>query len=317
MVYIQVYRYPTTSNVQLVRLPSSSIKSEKALKTFIKQVSLKLKFKKSEVKNAKLHLTTTKQIVKSLENINPKIPLYLLTGAESDSILEELSNNTEQTNATRPAKHRLTQLPEVIWEIIALAYCEQQRENSKSWLQARLNLLRSDTNAAKNKFFGRSLHSPCRFQDVRLAKKKMDSYVDDGKNNCSSINLEETIAPRVPLRQAIVLSMLNKRWHRIIGTSKHLNLLGSWFFQNEVTGQWIPYSTEASWDMEVARVLKKNEISIAINEPLQHLDGGHKKRGRKRYVRINMIDKIQFNLKKASKGKRYKVKRLPSSVLVK
>ena len=288
MVYILVHRYKASKG-QLVRLPTNA---NNTLPPFIKQAALKLNLKKKEIKKAKLHHKTSKQLITTLQDIDHTTPLLLLTATESSELLASIPITPQ--SIIRP-KHRLPELPEVIWELIAIAKCEQFRSFHQTNLQARLQQLRATCNNDNLQILSQPIR-PRRFQN--LPTKQSDN---------SSV---------VQCQQIIILSMLNKRWHRIIGTSKHFELLGSWFFQEERSKKWIPYSVEANWDLEVARILNKEEITVAICEPKQNQGRNKQDKRRRKHVKIDLVKKIQLNLKKASKGKKYKVKRLPTDMFI-
>ena len=91
----------------------------------------------------------------------------------------------------------------------------------------------------------------------------------------------------------------------------------------------IPYSMEANWDLEIGRLLGKEDITVAVCERKQELPGGGgsggggsrgKKikhgGGRRKHVRIHLKEMFQCNIKRANRGKRYEIKRLPTNVLL-
>ena len=107
-----------------------------------------------------------------------------------------------------------------------------------------------------------------------------------------------------------MLSCLNRRWHRIIGNSSDFDLLGSWFFN--VEGDWVPYSAQASWDLEVARLLGKTTVTVQVCEPRQDISG----RPRRRHVMVDLQQGLQMKAgKRSGKGRVFRVKRLPADVL--
>ena len=307
------------SNTQLVRLPAS-----KSLKLFIRSAAKKLKLKKSAQKTAKLfHDDGSKRVLESLDDLTSSSQLLLCTADEWGETAAATTTSATTTSATTTSstvhvtkERRLPQLPEDVWGLIAEAFCEMVRSDSDSWLQARLRHLQKQCKDRQQ-----MLHVPVQDLQRRFQWKAA------GKSS-------SLVVPNIPCRQAIVLSMLNKRWHRIIGSSPHLDLLGSWFYKIEEHGEtkWIPYSMEANWDLEIGRLLGKEDITVAVCERKQELPGGGGGRGgggggsrgkkikhgggRRKHVRIHLKEMFQCNIKRASRGKRYEIKRLPTNVLL-
>jgi hypothetical protein len=92
--------------------------------------------------------------------------------------------------------------------------------------------------------------------------------------------------------------------HRIICSSKSLDVLGSWFYliENHGKKKWILYSMEANWDLEIGRLMGKEEITVAVCELNQCVPAGSKVR--RKHVQINLKKRVQCNIKKKSQRKK-------------
>lgn len=305
-IHVLVHRYSDCTNQQLVRVPKAGKKNPgKALRVFIQSAAKKLRMSKVQAKTAVLHCCSSHTLVSGMTDYTQSSIIVqnldtlcqgetlLLCSAEESMALVSSTEHSSQIQELPEQVCTLPELPEQMWEIIIEMYCEQQRAKAKAWMQARLRLLRNINGGD---------HS-------RVARKTLGGITSESQ---PQIELEPSnsydFGVEMPCRQAFILSCLNRQWHRIIGNSSHLDLLGSWFFKIE--NRWIAYSSKASWDLEIARVLRKKIVTVEVCEPMQDVAG----RGRRRHVVIDLESGLQ---KKAGKGKGrvFEVKRLPADVL--
>ena len=301
-IHVLVHRGPESSREQLVRVPKEQKDSAKALTMLVMACAKKLKIKmsKAKAKKAKLHRMNPgareSSVVESVSSLVKGERLRLCSAEESSALLASMKKNRPHSIARLP----LPELPEQMWELIAVRYCAQQRVRAEPWIQARLRALRGANSSGCTEEVFRSWLS-------RPANRDVESGGDHDKQE--PIESGPSV-PAVPCREAFVLSCLNRRWHRIIGNSSDFDLLGSWFFN--VEGDWVPYSAQASWDLEVARLLGKTTVTVQVCEPRQDISG----RPRRRHVMVDLQQGLQMKAgKRSGKGRVFRVKRLPADVL--
>ena len=327
-LHVLVHSGPDPTHTQLVRVPKSGGKPGKALRALVQAAAKKLRMGKALAKTAALHGSGDGRhkgaVIQSVDML-AKGDLLRLCSAEESAALLAAAVGVAARGSIVP-RSMLPDLPEQMWELIANEYCRQQRARAEPWIQERLKALRRSNSSGGDctevETFRRLLSHPARphaedakdrqqsrNQRIGGAERGYDELEDEGQEVRSPA--EPPAAPeKVPCREAFVLSCVNRRWHRIIGNSPKLDLLGSWFYN--VGGEWVPYSSEASWDLEVARILGKSVVTVAVCEPRQDLSG----RGRRRHVVVDLARGIQTKSgRKAGKGRVFRVKRLPVDVL--
>ena len=281
------------------------------LKELVKTSAAKLKMSKKKLKTASLHhlngtvLTTVSHLVAGEE-------LLLCTKEQSFSLSKAVRSAAQSSAATH--NHRLPALPEVVWQIIMASWCEQEKARHAKFLRTRISQVVQAAAAA-----GRAHLCPYQYVAGGDAEEENGAKRKEAKK-AKEENYKGVLPPSsteqqrrqnfFPCRQAAVLSCVCRSFHRIIGRSRELDLLGQWFWLNGK--HWIPYSEEASWDLEVAKCIGKKKVTVAICEALQSF-------GRRRHILVDLStnkkekEMIQRNLN--GKGKSYKIKRLPCDIL--
>ena len=291
---------------------SQQCRVKNTLEELVKTSATKLKMSKKQFKTASLHhlngtvLTTVSHLVAGEE-------LLLCTKEQSFSLTKAASSSAAQPSAVTH-NNRLPALPDVVWQLIMASWCEQENARHKIFLRTRISQVVKAAAAA-----GRAHLCPYQYVAGQDAEEENGAKRKEAKK-AKEKNEKGVLPPSTeqqrrqnffPCRQAAVLSCVCRSFHRIVGRSRELDLLGQWFWLNGK--DWIPYSFEASWDLEVAKCIGKKKVTVAICEALQSF-------GRRRHILVDLStnnkekEMIQRNLN--GKGKSYKIKRLPCDILV-
>ena len=148
--------------------------------------------------------------------------LLLCNAEESAALLAALAgaaasaaSSSSAAAAAGRAGHALPALPEAIWDIILAMFCENARaEADRLWLQARLRRLHAGSQGG--------YAGGCVVARPRLAAAGGDHVAvveESGRKGGEDAGEDEdrAAAPRIPSRDAIALSMVNRRFHHVIG----------------------------------------------------------------------------------------------------
>ena len=108
------------------------------------------------------------------------------------------------------------------------------------------------------------------------------------------------------------MTAVSRCFHRAVGASRELDLLGQWFWRAAEEASWVPYSAAASWDLEVALCLDEPAATVAVCECQE---GGGRRGGkpRRRHVRVDLLALKQRNLN--GRGREIAVLRRPRLVV--
>merc|ERR1719453_2203529 len=90
----------------------------------------------------------------------------------------------------------------------------------------------------------------------------------DAEAHCKEVSTAlSSLRSSCPCREPLVIACVSKLFHREVGKSRELDLLGQWFWRERgAKCVWAPYSFEANWDLEVAHSRGDRELTVQICE---------------------------------------------------
>ena len=311
--HVVVHLPSTPTHRQQIRVNSNTTNC----RALIKAAATKLNFNKKAIKQAHLHFVDGNLLTETAD-LSAGEELLLCTAEESTALIAAAAAAAAALPSSH--SHTLKPLPDVLWDQIINYWCEQERSRHLFWIRSKLQHLScalSKPNAATNpllSYLGKITGRGNPWDDFRAANKGKGwsaSHMSEAyqKHTAAAATPKARVNSFFPAQQAAVLSCVCRSFHRIVGRSPTLHLLGQWFWKDNKHDRWLAFSSEASWDLEVAHLLDKDIATVAICESLQ--DSNNK--SRRRHVEFNLTDMVQMNLNK--KGKTYCIKRLPCDVL--